>query len=76
MYNALYMLAKWLSTLRTGKVRLTSGRSSSEGFIEVYAGNDSWYRVCGGFNLSEGSAVCRQLGYTGIAATVYGSVEG
>ena len=76
MYNALYLLAKWLSTLRTGKVRLTSGRSSSEGFIEVYAGNDSWYRVCGGFNLSEGNAVCRQLGYTGIAASVYGSVEG
>ena len=76
VYNVLYLLAKWPSTLRVGKVRLTGGRISSEGFIEVYAGNESWYKMCGGLRLDEGDAICRQLGYTGIAASHYGPTEG
>ena len=72
----MYCLAKWPSSLYTGKVRLTDGVMSSEGYVEVYAGNDNWYRICGSFGLKEGNAACRQLGYTGIAASVYASVKG
>ena len=63
------------SPLVNGRVRLTSGTTSSEGFIEVYAGNDSWYRICGAFGLKESNMACRQLGYTGIAASAYASFE-
>ena len=66
-------LAKWpsSSSLRNGKVRLTGGATSSEGFVEVYGGNNNWYRICGSFELKEGNATCKQLGYTGIRASVY-----
>ena len=76
VHNVLYLLAKWPSSLRVGKVRLTDGRIASEGFIEVYAGNDSWYKICGGLKRDQGDAICRQLGYTGIAASFYVSIEG
>ena len=71
----MHYLANWPSHLYNGKVRLTGGITSSEGYIEVYAGNGSWYKMCGGFGLKEGNAACRQLGYTSIAASVYASVE-
>ena len=68
--------AKWPSSLYNGKVRLTGGAISSEGFIEVYAGNDSWYKICGDFGFKEGNAACRQLGYTGVTAKLYATFEG
>lgn len=68
-------LAEWSSHLYNGKVRLTGYASSSEGFLEVYTGNASWHRICGAFGLKEGNAACRQLGYTGIAASAYASFK-
>lgn len=72
----MYCLAKWPSSLRNGKVRLTGGQTSSEGYVEVYGGNNSWYRICGDFGLKEGNATCRQMGYTGIRASIYATFEG
>ena len=73
----MYRLAKWNSPLRNGRIRLTGGLTSSEGYIEVYAGNNSWYKICGnGFGHKEGTAACKQLGYDGIAASVYAPFSG
>ena len=69
--NFVHSPAKRSSTLYNGKVRLTGGNTSSEGYIEVYNGKDKWYKVCGSFGLKEGKAACKQLGYTGITASTY-----
>lgn len=57
-------------------IRLTGSASCSEGYVEMYAGNDIWYKICGGFGLKEGNAVCKRMGYAGITASIYASVEG
>lgn len=47
------------------QLRLQSGRTDTEGRVEVrFGANDTWGLVCGdGWSLLEAMAVCRQLGY-------------
>lgn len=73
--DIMYCLAEWQSSPYIGKVRLVGGKISSEGFIEVYAGNNSWYKMCGSFGLKEGNAACKQLGYSGITASLCASFK-
>lgn len=68
--------AKWSSPPRTGTVRLTGGVNPSEGYVEVYAGNDTWYKICGTFGLSESNAVCKEMGYLRVGASIYVPVVG
>ena len=47
-----------------GQVRLTRGRYSSEGLVEVYC-NEEWGTVCDDmFSIDEADTTCQQLGYT------------
>lgn len=72
----MYHLAQWKSSLYPGKIRLTGGVMSSEGYVEVYAGNSSWYKICGNFGLKEGNTACKQLGYANIRSSLYASFNG
>ena len=71
-----YCSAKWSSSIRNGKIRLTDGKISSEGYVEVYDGKGNWYKICGNFGLKEGNAACKRLGFTSVRASNYASVEG
>ena len=50
-----------------GQVRLSRGKYTSQGLVEVYC-NGQWGTVCDdGFGQIDADTVCKQLGYTGAA---------
>lgn len=47
--------------------RLTGGRSSDEGHLEINYGG-TWGRICGsGFGTSEALVACRHIGYSSVS---------
>ena len=60
-----YALFKGTSTCRHGELRLTSGKSDSEGRVEICY-NGIWGSVCAnGWDQVDANLVCAQLGYFG-----------
>ena len=57
-----------------GSIQLKGGLHPSEGRIEIYH-NGIWGTICDWyFNLIDGQAICRQLGYSQVL-TIYGSAH-
>lgn len=56
-----------------GSVRLTGGRSKSEGNVEIYH-MGKWGSICDDeFDMSEGNVICRSLGFPMGAHSVTGN---
>ena len=55
----------WNRNPYSGMIRLQGGTYSNQGRVEVYC-NGQWGTICDdGFNSTDATAVCRQLGYSG-----------
>ena len=53
----------WDSNPFSGMIHLQGGDYSNEGHVEVYC-NGQWGTICStGFNSTDASVICKQLGY-------------
>ena len=63
LHNCIVTSHLW-SNPYDGMVRLTNGKFTSEGLVEVYC-NGQWGTVCDdGFSITDANTVCKQLGYS------------
>ena len=68
MHNmTLLVLLKGIQNCTTSEVRLSNGRTSDEGLLEICSVNKTWKTACTyahDFSCSNAQVVCRQLGYS------------
>ena len=59
------LFLKGIQNCTTSDVRLSNGRTSDEGLLEICGTDKTWKTVCMyDFSCSNAEVVCRQLGYT------------